>query len=127
MAAKADKERSFPNLVAGLDDDTRGTALAVRDLVLECMPDAEETIHGGSKVGLALYGLRSNGNVVCGIQPREATCLIYFHRVEKTDSSLPLEGKGTHSLHVKISALDASTLAEVRALLHIARKRAETD
>jgi hypothetical protein len=126
MAAKTDRERSFPSLVDGLDDDTRGTAIAVRNLVLECMPDAEETIHGGSKVGLALYGLRSNGNVVCGIQPRDAVCLVYFHRVARTDSQLPLEGKGTHSLHVKISALDAATLAEVRALLHLARERAES-
>lgn len=123
-AAQPRPPRNFENCFRGQPPGLLSLGRAVRELVLEALPEATESIHGGSKVGLALYSVSGGKTVVCGIQPSGGDCLFYIHHLSPEDSSsLKLEGKGKHARHLRISALHGPTVDALKALIRLARSR----
>ncbi len=77
-------------------------AKAVRDLVYEELPDAQERFYGG-KHAMAMYRTTAD---VCWIQPLKERCNIYFMRgPELTDDGQLLEGTSKRQRHAKIRAV----------------------
>jgi hypothetical protein len=115
------RKRSFEDLLAGHIASTQAVCRALRGLVQATLPQAEEGIYGGAKVGLALYSLGDGKKVVCGIQPTGDECLFYLHYLKPENSPrLKLEGKGKHALHIRITILNDETSAELASLLRLA-------
>ncbi len=80
--------------------------LKLRELVLECLGDVDETIGGGVKVKLALYSKGKPNNVFCGIQPaKNGFCIFYVHYVSDiSHERLRFSGKGKHAKSIKFES-----------------------
>jgi len=122
--SSAARPRTFNDLIKPHAGPVRAIAKRLRRVVYATLPDAQEAIYGGSKVGLALYSLGKGARVLCGIQPGEGKCLLYVHNVTEKDSSeLRLEGKGRSNRHVKLVSLEGGQEKAIRALLRLACER----
>lgn len=102
-ARKAPVPRSFTGVIRGRDASVQKLARALRDLLYEELPDAEESFYGG-KNPMAMY--RTAGEV-CWIQPFTRYCNLYFTR--GTDLSDPdglLRGTSDRARHVQIRRPD---------------------
>lgn len=54
-------------------------------------------------MGMALYSIDEPNNVVCGIQPTESMCKLFFHGWKHLKKAgYRLEGSGRHARHIKI-------------------------
>lgn len=101
--AKASTPRSFNGVIKDRDKPVRDLAKAIRALVLEELPDAEESYYGG-RMPMAMY--RATGDV-CWIQPLKSRCNLYLLRGrELTDPGGLLEGQSDRAKHVKIQSID---------------------
>lgn len=94
-----DLDGAFKELFAQSTPDVMKVAKALREIVREVMPDAEETVFArGWKV--ALY---SDPVEVCGIQPVTGRCNFYLSRgAQIPDPHGILEGVGQNIRHVKV-------------------------
>jgi hypothetical protein len=111
-------------LIAPYKAAVHDLAARLRALVRDAIPDADEAVYGGSRVGIALYSIGESNRVVCGIQPSAETCLVYVHQVAADDSSsLRLEGKDERTLHVTFRAINRDQEAALHALIRLARER----
>lgn len=120
----APAKRTFDDMIAPQPPEVQETARALRALVLEAAPGADEGIYGGAKVGISLYSLGHSNNVLCGVQPAGGKVLFYVHHVKEEDSAeLKLEGKGGENRHVKFHSPDEVRREPVLALLRLARQR----
>ena len=92
----------------------REIAAALRDLVYEELPDAEEKFYGG-RHAMAMYRTTAE---VCWIQPLKQRCNIYFLRgAELTNRGGVLEGTSKRNRHVKVRSSDDVESLPLRALL----------
>lgn len=97
---------TFDDLVEPMPENVRRNARDLRLLITEALPDAEENIYGGKKMGNSLYSIGGPNNVVCGLQPTERTCKLFVHGWRNLqDLGLRLEGSGKNARHVKVDAV----------------------
>lgn len=91
--------KSFADLVRGKSPSVRKVTKALRTLIYEELPGAEENIHGG-KLATALY--RSSLEV-CGLQPLKDRCNFYLMRgADLPDEAGLLEGSSKRIRHIKV-------------------------
>lgn len=122
--SEASRPQTFADVLAPHTSDVQRLAERLRDVVRSALPDARENIHGGAKVGMALYSLENENDVVCAIQPAADRCMLYIHRVSADDSpDLRLEGKGKSNRHIKFRSADEIDPAPIRALLELSVAR----
>ena len=109
----------FDTMIQPYDEEIQSCAHWMRTLLLSRFPDLREDIHGGAKVGIALY---SDGQerVCFGIQPSSNHVKLYLHHLDdyQTDA-FKLEGKGKDSRHIKFFSIVA--LEKERDLLEVMR------
>lgn len=100
---KATGPKSFTAIIRTQGRPVQAIAKAIRKLVFEELPDAQETFHGGQRP-LAMY--RTVGEV-CWIQPLKSRCNVYFTRgTELTDHDGILEGTSDRFRFVKVPTLE---------------------
>ena len=112
VAAKASKPRSFSGVTRARSREVQSIAKALRDLVYEELPDAQETFYGGPRP-MAMYRTTAD---VCWIQPQLRWCNIYFLRgAELTDRDWILEGSSDRFKYAKVRSLDDVEALPLRA------------
>ncbi len=97
---------SFDDMITGQASAVSTTARELRRMLLKAEPRLEEQISGGAKIKVALYGIGGPNNIIAGIQPAADHCKLYLHFTDKINlETPPLEGKGKHAKHVKVTQL----------------------
>jgi hypothetical protein len=72
-------------------------------MVENILPEVDENVSGGKKMGMALYSFKNPNNVICGIQPTETMCKLYFHGWKALKKKgYELEGSGKNVRHIKL-------------------------
>lgn len=111
----------FEQLLDPLPKDIRQTAIRFRAIVKATIPNADESVSGGAKMGMALYSINGPNNVICGIQPTEDMCKLFFHCWEQLKKSgYRLEGTGKHARHIKVRSpeeLEADAISKMIKLV----------
>ncbi|WP_248517225.1 DUF1801 domain-containing protein [Salinarchaeum laminariae] len=116
-----DGPTSFEALLEPLPADVRDVATRLRELIQATIPDADESVSGGAKMGIALYSIGGANNVVCGIQPTEDTCRLFFHGWKQLeDGGYRLDGSGKNARHIKIRSPEELDLDDVEKMIEIA-------
>ena len=116
---------TFEDVVRPLPASIRDAACAIREAIQASLPDADERIYGGAKIGMALYSINGENNVVCGIQPTATSCKVFFHAWESlVGQGFRLEGSGKNARHIKLR--DASELQRLDLARMISMARAAT-
>jgi predicted DNA-binding protein (MmcQ/YjbR family) len=106
--------KSFAELLKGRPKSVQELARAIRTIVYEEVPDAQESFYGGRQA-MALYRTIAE---VCWIQPLSQRCNLYFVRGrELTDDRRLLEGTSKSIRHVKIRSIGQLEQLPVRAWL----------
>ena len=114
---------SFGELLEPLTEDIREVATRLRSIIKATLPDADETVSGGTRIGMALYSINGPNNVICGIQPTDNTCKLFFHGWRKLKTSgYRLEGSGKNARHIKIHSIQELEAEKVAEMLKIARE-----
>lgn len=117
---------TFPELLQPLPADVREVATRLRAMVQAAVPDADEAVSGGARMGMALYSIDGPNNVICGIQPTANMCRLFFHGWKQLEEfGYRLEGSGKNARHIKIRSseeLDPDTVAD---MIGIAAKHVE--
>ncbi|HMO16283.1 MAG TPA: DUF1801 domain-containing protein [Pirellulaceae bacterium] len=112
---------NFEELMRPLPKDVREIATRLRAIVKATIPDADEAVSGGTKIGMALYSINGANNVICGIQPTENMCKLFFHGWEQLKKSgYRLEGSGKHARHIKIHSTQELESEKVADMIEIA-------
>lgn len=112
---------SFGDLLEPLPKDVRDVATRLRVIVETALPDADEAVSGGAKMGMALYSIDGANNVICGIQPTENVCKLFFHGWEQLEEAgYRLEGSGKYARHVKIRSVQDLEPERVADMVKIA-------
>lgn len=102
-ASVSNEPKSFTGLLKGRTKPVRELAHVIRDVVLDELPDAEESFYGGNRP-MAMYRTTAE---VCWIQPLKDRCNLYFLRgPDLTNDGGLLEGGSDHHRHVKIRSVD---------------------
>lgn len=116
---------TFEELIAPFPARVRESATTLRTLILEAMPEAQESVSGGQSFGTALYSLVTPTNVACGLQPASSHCKLYLHHLQPDDAAgLKLEGSGKNVRHVKVHSPEAAQQVEIAAAIARAWLRA---
>ncbi|MEO2016269.1 MAG: DUF1801 domain-containing protein [Fuerstiella sp.] len=103
---KSTTPRSFSGVIKGRSREVRTLATALRELVLETIPDAEESLYGGQKP-MCMYRTIAD---ICWIQPLKERCNVYFMRgADLTDDAEILEGSSDRIRHVKLKTIESIT------------------
>jgi hypothetical protein len=111
---------TFEDLFAEHSADVKAIANRLREIILEVLPGAEEKVYLGWKI--ALYNLP---NEVCGIQPVNKYCNLYFSKgAQMNDPDELLEGTGKNIRHVKVRSLDDIPADKFKALIREAHRLA---
>ena len=111
---KTSKPRSFSGVIRERTREIQVIAKALRELVYEELPDAEETFYGGTRP-MAMYRTTAD---VCWVQPQLRWCNIYFLRgAELTDPDRILEGSSDRFKHVKVRSMDDIHALPIRTWL----------
>lgn len=102
-ASKSPKPRSFAGVIKGRTKEVRTIAQALRQLVLEELPSADESYYGGSRP-MAMYRTLAD---VCWIQPLKSRCNLYFTQgAELADPDGLLEGSSDRIRFVRIGDVE---------------------
>ena len=113
---------TFDAMLKPLPESIRSAALELRHIVRAALPEADEGIYGGPKIGMAIYSIAGPNNVICGIQPTGDNCKLCFHGWEAlVADGYKLEGSGKNARHVKIRSLRDIDAAEITRMLAVAR------
>lgn len=100
---KAAAPRSFSGVVKERSKPIQVIARAMRALLYELVPDAEERFSGGPRP-IAMYRTSAD---ICFIQPQLRWCNMHFLRgTELTDPDALLEGSSDRMKHVKVRTLE---------------------
>lgn len=112
---KSSPPRSFAGVIRGCSRTVQSIAVALRDLIYEELPDAQESYYGGQRP-MAMYRTTAD---ICWIQPLKQRCNIYFMRgLELTDDDQILEGTSDRFRFAKVRSLDDVEQFPLRAWLH---------
>jgi predicted DNA-binding protein (MmcQ/YjbR family) len=102
-SSTSSQPKSFTGLLKGRTKSVRELAHAIRELLYEELPHAEESFYGGNHA-MAMYRTTAD---VCWIQPLTDRCNLYFLRgPELTDDGGLLEGSSSRNRHVKIRSAE---------------------
>lgn len=113
-AKKTTTPKSFAGVTRGHSKSVQQIASALRELVIEELPGAEERFYGGQRP-MAMYRTTAD---VCWIQPLKERCNIYFMRgPELTDGKQILEGSSDRMRFAKVPSLDFLERLPLRAWL----------
>lgn len=124
-ASSGQRAKTFTELAARATPPVAATAVALRNLIQGALPGLDENIYGGAKTGLALYSRGKSSNVICGIGPGAAHCLLYIHHAEGLEHpALEIEGQGKHCVHIKFAEAAEINSRAVTELLNAAARRA---
>ena len=122
-AAKASKPRSFGGLIRGSAANVQRIAKALRELVMEELPDAEESFFGG-RYAMAMYRTTAD---ICWIQPLTSRCNVYFVRgPDLTDENHLLEGSSDRHRFARVKTLADVTTLPIREWLRESIRLNET-
>ena len=114
---------TFDDVVRPLPATIREAAAAIRRVIHASLPDADERIYGGAKIGMALYSINGETNVVCGIQPTAASCKVFFHAWESlVAQGFRLEGSGKNARHIKLREATEVERIDLPRMISIARE-----
>jgi len=108
---------TFDELTDPLPQEIQHIAFRLRKSIEKVLPEVDENVSGGKKMGMALYSFKNPNNVICGIQPTETMCKLYFHGwKELKKKGFELEGSGKNARHIKLrseSALNPKIIEEM--------------
>lgn len=113
---------TFDDVVRPLPASIRVAAYAIRRAIQASLPDADEHIYGGAKIGMALYSINGENNVVCGIQPTATSCKVFFHAWKSlVAQGFSLEGSGKNARHIKLREAAEVQRIDLARMISIAR------
>jgi hypothetical protein len=116
---------SFKELLEPLPNDVRDVATRLREIIDRIIPDADEAVSGGTRMGMALYSMDGANNVICGIQPTESMCKLFFHGWQQLKAAgYRLEGSGKNARHVKVRSVNELEPERIRDMIRIAAEQA---
>lgn len=114
---------SLEDLLAPLPREIQEVATRLRSIVNDSLPQADETVSGGAKMGMVLYSIKGPKNVICGIQPTDSMCKLFFHGWEQIkEAGYRLEGSGKHARHIKIRSTQEIKANQIGEMIKIASK-----
>lgn len=114
VATKSSQPKSFAGMIRGRPAFVQSIAKALRALVYEELPDAEETFQGGPNP-MALYRTSAD---VCRVQLLRGRCNVYFMRgTELTDRDHILQGTSDRFRFARVSSLEDVEQFPLRAWL----------
>lgn len=94
---------TFEELIKPLPEEIKNITSRLQEIIMDTLPGVDENISGGNKMGMALYSFGNPNNVICGIQPTETMCKLFFHGwKELKKRGFKLEGSGKNARHVKL-------------------------
>jgi predicted DNA-binding protein (MmcQ/YjbR family) len=103
-APRISHPRSFTGVVRGRSQPVQKIAKALRSLVFEELPDAQESFYGGQRP-MSIYRTTAD---VCWIQPLKERCNVYFMRGrDLTDPDGLLEGNSDRHRYVRVRSVEA--------------------
>jgi hypothetical protein len=112
---------NFAELLQPLPRSIGDVATRLRAIVTDTMPEADEAVSGGARMGMALYSIDGPSNVICGIQPTASTCKLFFHGWQRLQKAgYRLEGSGKHARHIKIGSSEEIEPNRVAHMIRIA-------
>jgi hypothetical protein len=115
--------RDFSDLLKPVPESIREVATQLRKIIKTTLPDADEAFYGGSKMGMVLYSIDGPNNVICGIQPADSICKLFFHGWKRLgEAGYRLEGSGKNARHIKIRSPDEIEPDELAQMLMISRR-----
>lgn len=104
---------TFDELTEPLPQEVQNIAYRLRKSIRKTLPEVDENVSGGKKMGMALYSFESTNNVICGIQPTEKMCKLYFHGWKQLiKQGFEVEGSGKNARHIKFRS-ESDCRAEV--------------
>lgn len=99
----AAKPRTFGGLIRRSSRPVQEIAKALRALVVEELPDVEESFYGGQRP-MAMYRTTAD---VCWIQPLKTRCNLYLLQgTQLRDDAQQLEGSSDRMKHAKVGSLE---------------------
>lgn len=106
--------RTWDEVLAGYSEGTGALTRAIRQIVLECLPELTEHVGGAKMMGYAQY--KHDANVWAMISPEDTHVKLYFHNL-KADATgqWKVEGTGKHARHVKLQAAPEQPLRDLLA------------
>ena len=111
---KSTAPRSFTGVIKGQSREVQNLAKALREIVLDELPQADESFYGGQKP-MAMYRTIAD---VCWIQPLKERCNMYFTRgADLTDKAGILEGSSDRIRHVKVKHINVIDELPLRAFI----------
>ncbi|MGB0652060.1 MAG: DUF1801 domain-containing protein [Thermoplasmatota archaeon] len=103
---------------AGYPDEIVRLTKEVRAVVVDALPECQETVQGARMMGYAQYWQAERNDVLAMISPEDEHVKLYVHHVKKdATGALKVEGTGKNARHVKLRPADGLPEAAIRALL----------
>lgn len=113
---------NFTELLEPVPESIHKVAKRLREIIKTTLPDANETFHGGAKMGMVLYNIGGPNNVICGFQPTISMCKLFFHGWKQLEESgYRLEGSGKNVRHIKIRVPQELEPDEIAKMIQIAQ------
>lgn len=103
MATYIQPPTTFKELTKPLPEEIQNIASHLQKVIMDTLPDVDENVSGGKKMGMALYSFDNPNNVICGFQPTQSMCKLFFHGwKELNKQGFKLEGSGKNARHIKL-------------------------
>lgn len=94
---------TFEELIAPLPEEIQNISLHLKKRIKDTLPEVDENVSGGKKMAMALYSFDNPNNVICGIQPTETMCKLFFHGWKELEKKgFEIEGSGKSARHIKV-------------------------
>lgn len=94
---------TFKELIEPLPEEIQIISWRLQKIIVEILPEVAENVSGGKKMAMALYSFDNPNNVICGIQPTETMCKLFFHGWEELKKKgFEIEGSGKNARHIKL-------------------------
>lgn len=121
-SAKQSGPTTFSEMLAPIPEPTRKIATQLRTIIKAALPQADEAFYGGAKMGMVLYSIDGPNNVICGIQPTDKMCKLFFHGWKHlVESGYRMEGSGKNARHIKIRSSQELKAEEIARMINIAK------
>lgn len=113
---------TFEDLLKPLPKHACEITILLRKIIRSKLPEADEHVSGGQKIGMLLYSIEGANNVVCGVQPTEDHCKLFFHGWKEIQKrGFKLEGSGKNARHVKFRVPSDVNPDDLIEMINIAR------
>ena len=113
---------NFTELLKPVPESIREVATRLREIIKTALPNADENFYGGAKIGMVLYSIDGPNKVICGIQPTDSMCKLFFHGWKQlVEAGFHLEGSGKNARHIKIRSPHEIEHETVARMIQIAR------